>query len=155
HRHPPLRIRCRRVWGRFGAAGRKGGNRDFVASSSEELPKAALLQHRGYPLPPLWHLPNGAFARHPADGGLGDGARDLAAGAPDQSGRLLAGQVRQRAREHERLALQGAALGTALRGGQLKPKPTLTQPPDQVLGRVLGELLLDLTGEDRADSLDL
>ena len=52
----------------------------------------------------------------------------------DQLGRLLAGEVRQRAGEHERLALERAALRPALGLRELEAQAALAQPLDQLEG---------------------
>ena len=67
----------------------------------------------------------------------------------------VAAQLGQGAGEHERLALERAALGAALGLGELEAQAALAQARDQLEDRLVGELLAQRLGEHRPDPLDL
>ena len=74
----------------------------------------------------------------------------------DQRGRLVAAQLRQRAGEDEGLALERAPFGPALALVELHPQADDSRSRSiSSRSRVLGELLDDLLGEDRADAVDV
>src|SRR4249919_524143 len=137
------------------APARRGAALSGRSVLADQLLEAALVDHLRAELLGLRQLRAGAVARDHIVGLLRDRVDDLSAREPDQPGGLLAAEVGQGARQHERLAVERAALLAALRGIELHPQARPAEPLDQLPGAFLRELFVDLLGEDRTDALGL
>src|SRR4051794_8510482 len=126
-----------------------------ASRACRQLPQPVLVENLRPELLRLGQFRARGVARDHVVGLLRDRARDLAAGALDETLGLASCEVGQGAREHEGLAVERYALGTALGLVELEAQASLAQALHQPLRGLLGELLLDLRRGYRPDALDL
>src|SRR3954449_6766268 len=123
-----------------------------ASRARRQLPQAILVEDLRPELLRLGQFRARGVARDHVVGLLRDRARDLAAGALDETLGLASCEVGQGAREHEGLAVERPALGTALGLVELEAQASLAQALHQPLRGLLGELLLDLRRGYRPDA---